>query len=119
MQRERGPFAWKSPVVTDAHEAQRLIALEDESVFSASADVVRFYAELIKRFPPPASFAEAQHDEGGALWADGPEGSDRVIYMSIRSNADDKDLDAIVELARKYDSVLYDPQVTVLPLPCR
>jgi len=30
--------------------------------------------------------------------------------MSIRWSADDEDLDAIVELAREYDLVLYDPQ---------
>ena len=97
-------IAWKSPVVTDTDEAKRLVALEDETVFEPSADVAAFYAKLIERFPPLGQ------DDSGGLWADGPEGSDRVVSMSIRWSADDEDVGAIVELARGYDLVLYDPQ---------
>jgi len=46
-------IAWKSPVVTDTDEAQRLVALEDDRVFAPSADVARFYAELIERSRRP------------------------------------------------------------------
>jgi hypothetical protein len=68
------------------------------SVFAPSADLAHFYAELTERFPDRSD-----------LWADGATGSDRVVFMSIRWSADDEDLDAIVELARKHDLVLYDP----------
>jgi hypothetical protein len=92
-------IAWKSPLVTDTDEARRLVALDDESVFAPSGDIAHFYAELKERFP-----------DGSDLWADGATGSDRVVFMSIRWGADDEDLETIVELAREYDLVLYDPQ---------
>lgn len=45
-------FAWKSPAVTDPDEAERLLELEDESVFQASDDVTRFFAQLMELLPP-------------------------------------------------------------------
>jgi hypothetical protein len=103
-------YAWKSPRVTDEDEAQRLLALEDESVFAASADVTRFYEELMDRLPPPESFTDEALAAGATPWADGVEASDRLVSLSLRWSADADDLDTIVELARKYDLVLYDPQ---------
>jgi hypothetical protein len=46
-----------------------------------------------------------------------PEGSDRLVWLSIRWGADDEDLDTIDELARKYELVLYDPQGPSLHSP--
>jgi hypothetical protein len=43
-------------------------------------------------------------------WDDSPEASDRLVWLSLRWSADDDALDTIVELARKHDLVLYDPQ---------
>ena len=103
-------YAWKFPLVTDPDEATRLVALEDETVFEPSPDVTRFFAELMERLPPPEAFTEEELDARATPWADSPEGSDRLVWLSIRWGADDEDLDVIVELAREYDLVLYDPQ---------
>ena len=103
-------YAWKSPLVTDTDEAERLLSLEDDSVFEPSEDLTRFFEELTRRLPPPETFTEAELEAGATPWADGPEASDRLVSLSIRWGADDEDLDVIVELARQYDLVLYDPQ---------
>jgi hypothetical protein len=103
-------YAWKRPLVTDPDEALRLVELEDENVFEPSADVERFYAALVERFPPPESFTDEELETAGIPWADSPEGSDRLVALSIRWSAADEDLDTIVDLAREHDLVLYDPQ---------
>jgi hypothetical protein len=103
-------YVWKAPRVTETDDAQRLITSEDESVFEPSADLERFYAELLAVFPPPEAFSEQELDDNPIPWADSPEGSDRLVWLSIRWSAKDEDLDTIVELARRYHLVLYDPQ---------
>jgi hypothetical protein len=103
-------YVWKAPVVTDEDVAQQLISREDESVFEPSADLERFYAELLERFPPPEAFTAEELDDPPIPWADSPEGSDRLVWLSIRWSAKDEDLDTIVELAREYGLVMYDPQ---------
>jgi hypothetical protein len=103
-------YVWKAPRVTETDDAQRLITSEDESVFEQSADLERFYAELLGVFPPPETFTEEELEDNPVPWADSPEGSDRLVGLSIRWSAKDEDLDTIVELARRYDLVLYDPQ---------
>ena len=103
-------FVWKSPVVTETDDAKRLLALEDESVFEASDDVIRFFEELMERLPPPEAFTDDELEAGATPWADAPEASDRLVALSVRWGADDDDLDVIVELAREHDLVLYDPQ---------
>jgi hypothetical protein len=103
-------YAWKRPLVTDPDEALRLLELEDETVFEPSPDLERFYTELLERFPPPESFPDEELETAEIPWGDSPEGSDRLVSLSIRWSAKDEDLDAIVELARAHDLVLYDPQ---------
>ena len=103
-------YVWKAPVTDDTDEALRLLELDDESVFEPSAELERFYAELLERFPPPESFALDELATAATPWADGPDGSNRLVSLSIRWSANGDDLDAIVDLARKHDLVLYDPQ---------
>jgi len=103
-------YVWKHPFTTDEDEAQRLITLEDESVFGPSAELEQFYAELMELFPPPEAFTVEERETNPVPWADSPEGSDRLVWLSIRWSAEDEDLETIVELARKHDLVLYDPQ---------
>jgi hypothetical protein len=103
-------YVWKLPRVIDEDEAQRLVDLEDESVFEPSEDLRRFYEELVELFPPPESLTGEELDAGATPWADGVEASDRLVWLSIRWGADGDDLDTMVELARKYDLVMYDPQ---------
>jgi hypothetical protein len=71
----------------------------------------------MERLPPPEAFTKEELDGGATPWADSPEGSDRLVSLSIRCGADDADLDTIVELARKYELVLYDPQGPSLHSP--
>ena len=103
-------YLWKLPVVTDPDEALRLLELNDETVFEASTELERFYAELMERFPPPESFADVELADAATPWADSPHGTDRLVWLSIRWSADGGHLDEIVELARAHDLVLYDPQ---------
>lgn len=105
-------FLWKAPVVGDADEAERLLqrfeASGDESAFVPSADVAKVSDELLRRFP------EAEHGP----WADSPpRQADRLLVLSIRWGADDAVIDAVVDLAREHELVLYDPQGPEVHLP--
>jgi hypothetical protein len=97
---------WKWPVVVDADEAKELLEPYydhgDESAFEPSADLAKVADELLRRFP----------DLNEGPWADGlpPEATDRLLVIDIRWGADNAIIDAIVELAREHDLVLYDPQ---------
>lgn len=106
-------MAWKAPRTTDEDEAKRIAdryyGSGDPDVFEPSADVLRFYDELIQRYPELGAYREAS-DRSEALWTVSPERSDRVIELCIKWGAPDEALDFIVDLARKYDLVLYDPQ---------
>lgn len=103
---------WKSPVVDDPNEAERLLQAyydrEDDSAFEPSADIATVSNELLRRFP------KAAHGP----WADfPPEQTDRLLLLSIRWGADDAVINAIVELAREHGLVLYDPQGPDVTLP--
>lgn len=103
---------WKAPVVDDADEAKALLApymdREDDSGFEPSPDLAKVSAELLRRFP------SAEHGP----WADfPPEQTDRLLLLSIRWGADPAALDAIVELAREHNLVLYDPQGPDVGIP--
>ena len=103
-------YVWKRPFTTDEDEARRLVTHEDESVFEPSAELEQFYAELMEIFPPPEAFTAEEQERNPVPWADSPSGSDRLVWLSIRWSAEDDDLDTIVELARKHELILYDPQ---------
>lgn len=103
---------WKAPVVNDPDEAERLLKPYyehgDDSAFHPSADIARVAAELLRRFP----------DAEDGPWAELPtEQADRVLLLDIRWGADDAVIDAIVELAREHELVLYDPQGPDVQLP--
>jgi hypothetical protein len=96
---------WKAPVTDDPEEAKALLELynerEDDSAFEPSEDIATVSRELLRRFP------SAQNGP----WADfPPEQTDRLLLLSIRWSADNAILDAVVDLAREYNLVLYDPQ---------
>jgi hypothetical protein len=112
-------YVWKRPLVTDPEEAKRLVELEDENVFEPSADLERFYAELLERFPPREALADTEQESDAIPWADSPEGSNRLVWLSVRWSARGEDLDEIVDLARAYDLVLYDPQGPDFHSPAR
>jgi hypothetical protein len=91
-----GLYAWKGPVVSEVEAARLLHRFYEEGetdVFEASEDVLRFYDELVAKYPD----LEA-------------EPSDRVVDMSLPWSVPDDVLDGIVALAREHDLVLYDPQ---------
>ena len=102
---------WKAPVVDDPDEAARLLQPYyddgDESAFEPSPDVTAVSDELLRRFP--------EGIEGP--WTDPPTNVDRVLFLSIPWGADNAIIDAIVELARKHELVLYDPQGPDVTLP--
>jgi hypothetical protein len=103
---------WKAPVVDDEDEAKRLLEpyydREDDSAFEPSADIATVLAELLRRFP----------DAEDGPWADfPPEQTERLLLLSIRWGADNAVLDAIEQLAREHELVLYDPQGPTVHLP--
>jgi hypothetical protein len=105
---------WKSPVIDDPDHAKalvdRLLEQGDEQALEPSDDVARFCDELTARYPPLEAFSDEELAAGVSPWADSPERSDRHVFLSIRWSAPNDVLDAIEELARKYELVLYDPQ---------
>jgi len=113
--------AWKAPAVKDEDEAlailRRFDAAEDPDIFEQSEDLLRFYDDLLARYPALETFDADDERLKRTPWSETPERSDRVIEMSIRWHAPDEALDTIVELARKYDLVLYDPQGPALHSP--
>ena len=113
--------AWKGPAVKDEDEAHALVrrfdVSEDPDIFDQSEDLLRFYDDLIARYPALETFDDDDEGLKRIPWSETPERSDRVIEISIRWSAPDEALDTIVELARKYDLVLYDPQGPAIHSP--
>ena len=103
---------WKAPVVDDPDKAEALLQpyynRGDDSAFQSSADIATVSKELLRRFP----------DADDGPWADPPpEQSDRVLLLDIRWGADNAVIDAILELAREHELVVYDPQGPDVHLP--
>jgi hypothetical protein len=103
---------WKAPVVDDPDKAARLLEpfyeRSDDSAFEPSPDIAKVADELLRRFP----------DAENGPWADSaPDPAERVLLLTIRWGADDAVIDAIVELAREHELVLYDPQGPDVHLP--
>jgi len=103
---------WKAPVVAELDEAESLLKPYyddgDESAFEPSPDLAKVASELLRRFP--------EADDGP--WADfPPPASERVLFLSIRWGADDAVIDAVVELAREHELIVYDPQGPDVHLP--
>lgn len=103
---------WKAPLVPDAEEAAKLLApfyeQSDDSAFEPSAALAVVADELLRRFP----------DAEDGPWADsGPERAERILVLDIRWGADNAVIDAIVELAKQHELVLYDPQGPDVHLP--
>jgi hypothetical protein len=102
-------YVWMRPVVETTDEANALIHAEDESDFEPSPEVRDFYDELLRRWPaegspvgPPAGVE--------TNWGLTVEPSDRLVVMNFTWSVPDDVVEAVVELARERDLVLYDPQ---------
>lgn len=97
---------WKAPVVAEPDDATRLLEpyyeRGDDSAFLPSPDIATVSNELRRRFP----------DVEDGPWAGGlpPTEVDRVLRLTIRWSADADVLNEIVEVAREYDLIAYDPQ---------
>lgn len=102
-------YVWRRPLVADPAEAARLLEV-GEGGFEPSAELVRFYAELLELFPSPDALTDEELAAADIPWADPPEGSNRLVALSIRWSAQEDHLDAIVELAHAHGLVVYDPQ---------
>jgi hypothetical protein len=114
-------IVWKEPAVTTEEEAGSLVhrfsESGDPSMFHASKDVSSFYDELLQHCPALESFDDDDRRASESPWSVTPERSDRVIELNIRWRAPDAMVDTMVELARKYQLVLYDPQGPTLHSP--
>ena len=112
-------IVWKAPVVEDERDAKRLLdryyETSDASAFESSADVERFYEELIALWPPRPY---EEDDDDVPTWASGePEASSRLVCMDYSWSAPDAMLDDIQRLAKEHGLVLYDPQGPDVHLP--
>ena len=101
-------YLWKAPVIDDPDKASALLdrfyEQDEKSVFQPSEDVVRALGKIRERYPDDA-------DDDDVPWASWPiEDSDRLIALNIRWNVDGEVLDAIVDIAKEHDLVIYDPQ---------
>jgi hypothetical protein len=114
-------IVWKEPAVTTEEEAGSLVhrfhESGDPSVFHASEEVLHFYDELLQRCPALESFDDDDSRAAGSPWSVTPPRSDRVIELNIRWRAPDAMVDTMVELARKHQLVMYDPQGPSLHSP--
>ena len=96
---------WKAPVVRESDEAEELLKPfyngGDESGFEPSDDLTVVSKKLLERFP----------DTDDGPWSDWPPyDSNRILMLGIKWGADNAVIDAIEELAKKHELVLYDPQ---------
>src|SRR5215208_4287955 len=88
---------WKAPVVDDPDEAARLL----EPYYKNGDDSARRFPEGIE-----------------GPWGGPTAGKvDRVLFLSMPWGVSDTIIDAIAELARKHELVLYDPQGPDITLP--
>ena len=102
---------WKAPIVDDPDQAERLLKPYhehgDDSAFEASPAIARMADELRERFP------EGEESP----WAGFPPNqTDRLLVLDLRWAANEA-VDEIVELARDYELILYDPQGPDVSLP--
>jgi len=110
-------FLWKAPVVDDTDEAERLLKpyydREDDSAFQQSAAVSTVSSELLRRFP------DRFPDSDAGPWEEAPHETDRLLAVTVWDGADDAEavIDAIFELAREHELVVYDPQAPHVRLP--
>ena len=101
-------YLWKAPVIEDADEARTLLDRfydrNEEGVFAPSEDVARALARIRERYSDAPGVTDGP-------WSSWPiEDSDRLIALNIRWSVDGEVLDAIVDIAREHDLVIYDPQ---------
>jgi hypothetical protein len=106
---------WKAPVVSDEDKARALTHrfLEDQTgPFEPSDDVLRFYDEVLARYPALESYSmdELRASPPVSHWSETPERSDRLVVMSFSWSVPGEVIDTITGLARKRDLVIYDPQ---------
>ena len=99
---------WKAPVVSEPEDAKALLTPwyvnGDESAFESCAELGILRDQLIRSYPlEPAA-------DPTNPWADGPEGSDRLLTLSLRWGVESAILADVVAMARELQLVLYDPQ---------
>jgi hypothetical protein len=82
----------------------------DESAFEPSDDLLRFYDELVERYPVLGWDGIEEADGALYTWGVTAERSDRLVGLNFTWSVPGEVIDDVVALARKLDLVLYDPQ---------
>ena len=113
-------IVWKAPRVADEDDAARLLGdyyeTGDESAFEPSADVARFYDEVMALYPPLEGL-DLDDPELAPSWSSTPERSDRIVSMDYVWSAPDALLEDVQRIAREHGLVFYDPQGPVVMDP--
>jgi hypothetical protein len=98
---------WKAPLVDDPDEAKALLTPwyvnEDDSAFEPSSELGVMLDRLLQRYP-------YDPESDSPPWAEEPANTGRLLDLSIRWGGDGEVLDAIIEIAKEQDLVIYDPQ---------
>ena len=102
-------YAWKRPLPSSEDDALALVK-GDESAFEPSADLLRFYDDLLERYPVLEWDGIEELDDAQSTWGVTAERSDRLVGLNFTWSAPGEVLDDVVALALEHELVLYDPQ---------
>ena len=102
-------YAWKRPLPSSEDDARALVE-GDESAFEPSADLLRFYDDLLERYPVLEWDGVEELDDTQSGWGVTAERSDRLVSLNFTWSVAGEVLDEVVELALEHKLVLYDPQ---------
>ena len=102
-------YAWKRPLPSSEDDALALVE-GDESAFELSADLLRFYDDLLERYPVLEWDGIEELDDAQSAWGVTAERSDRLVGLNFTWSVPGEVLDEVVALALEHELVLYDPQ---------
>lgn len=102
-------YAWKRPLPSSEDEALTLVE-GDETAFESSEDLLRFYDDLLERYPVLEWDGVEELDDAQPTWGVTAGRSDRLVGLNFTWSVPGEVLDEVVELALKHELVLYDPQ---------
>jgi hypothetical protein len=102
-------YAWKRPLPSSEEEALALVEGAETS-FEPSEDVLRFYDDLLERYPVLEWDGVEELDDAQSTWGVTADRSERLVGLSFTWSVPGEVLDEVVALALKHELVLYDPQ---------
>ena len=111
-------YVWKAPIPPD--EGAFLVLRErfqagDASAFEPSQDLVKFRADLLKRYPALEDLDDDKVDD--SPWSMTPEESDRLIELTISWDDAEKMVKEVAKLAKSHRLAMTDSASGVIVRP--